>query len=128
MSYISIVIDSIKSLLHSGMSEVGAEKAEWIPAHLTFNGPAKVSEYFDSRIVERPNGRFIGWFRGHEMVGKYLEIPEDYHACMVAIEDKKIIYGPEIEKVRVWDLDAPSLDNAMQFTDIIAVSKILVDD
>ena len=103
-------------------------KAEWIPAHLEFDGPAKVDQYFDTRIMEKPNGGFIGFFRGHEIVGKDLSIPEGYHACVVTTEDKKITPVEEIGRVRVWDLDNPSLEMSMQFIDVIAVSKILAED
>jgi hypothetical protein len=106
----------------------GTVKAEWLPAHLAYNGPAKVAEYFDSRVLDGPNGRFIGFFRGHEMVGKVLEIPPGYHACVVSTEGHKLEVLDEVDPVRVWDLDAPSLDVAMQFTDAIEIGRILAED
>ncbi|OHS98110.1 hypothetical protein TRFO_35531 [Tritrichomonas foetus] len=104
------------------------EKAEWIPAHLEYEGPAKVSEYFDSRVQEGENGKYVGFFRGHEMVGKYLDIPEGYGAYVVSAKDKKLEKMSDITKIRVWDLDAPSLDASLQFTDIVTVGQILAED
>jgi hypothetical protein len=103
-------------------------KAEWIPAHLDYNGPAKVAEYFDSRIVEAENGRLIGFFRGHELAGKVLDIPEGYHACIVSTEGGTIETMQEVGMIRVWDLDAPSLGAAMQFTDVIEIGRLLSQD
>ena len=105
-----------------------AEKAEWIPAHLEYEGVAKVEEYFDSRVQEGKDGKYIGFFRGHELVGKELEIPEGYEACLVSKKDKKLEKISDISKIRVWDLDTPSLDMSLQFTDVLTIGKILAED
>ena len=104
------------------------EKAEWIPAHLDYEGPAKVEEYFDSRVKEGENGKFIGFFRGHELVGKELQIPDGYEACLVSKKDKKLEKISQISKIRVWDLDAPSLELSLQFSDVLTIGKILAED
>jgi hypothetical protein len=103
-------------------------KAEWIPAHLSYDGPAKIAEYFDSRITEGEDGSLIGFFRGHELTGKVLEIPEGYHACMVSMEGDRIEQVQELTQVRVWDLDVPSLEVTMEFTDVIEIGRILSED
>jgi hypothetical protein len=103
-------------------------KAEWIPAHLNYDGPAKVAEYFDSRITEGENGRQIGFFRGHELVGKFLPIPEGYQACIVSAENDRIEKIQELTQVRVWDLDLPSLGVTMEFTDVIEIGRLLSED
>lgn len=104
------------------------EKAEWLPAHLEFDGEAAVDKYFDSRVVDGGNGRFTGFFRGHEMFGAKIEIPNGYRACTVSTENKKITLVRDLDMIRVWDLDVPSLDMAQGFLDVIAVSKILAED
>ena len=104
------------------------EKAEWIPAHIEYEGHAKVSEYFDCRVRNGEDGKYIGFFRGHEIVGKDLEIPDGYEACLVSTKGKKIEKIADVSNIRVWDLDAPSLDAAMKFTDVIDVAKILAED
>ncbi|KAK8889762.1 hypothetical protein M9Y10_034516 [Tritrichomonas musculus] len=104
------------------------EKAEWIPAHLDYEGPAKVEEYFDSRVQKGEDGQYIGFFRGHELVGKDLEIPEGYEACLVSKKDKKLEKISQISNIRVWDLDAPSLDMSLQFTDVLLLGRILAED
>lgn len=50
--------------------EAGIKKAEWIPAHLNYEGPAKVEQYFDSRVVTNEDGTLTGFFRGHMLYGK----------------------------------------------------------
>lgn len=103
-------------------------KAEWIPAHLEYDGEAEVDKYFDSRVIEGENGRFTGFFRGHEMFGAKIKIPEGYRACTVKTENRKITPVKELEMIRVWDLDVPSLEMAQGFLDVIEVAKILAED
>lgn len=104
------------------------EKAEWIPAHLEYNGKAKVEEYFDSRIKQVDDNKFIGFFRGHELVGKELEIPEGYEACLVSKKDKKLEKISDISQIRVWELDTPTLDMTLKFTDVLTIGRILAED
>jgi hypothetical protein len=103
-------------------------KAEWVPGHVEYEGPAKVSEYFDSRIQTGKNGQIIGFFRGHELVGRQLPIPENYCMSLVTVKDRKLEQVEALDPVRVWDVDGPSLDVTLQFADIIEVGRILAED
>ena len=103
-------------------------KAEWIPAHINYDGPAKVSQYFDSRISEDKNGQFIGFFRGHQLFGKNLTLPDGYKPFLVTTDKGTIQKVADIGQVRLWDLDSPSLEFSLQFTDVIKVSDILAED
>lgn len=105
-----------------------SEKVEWIPAHLEYEGPAKVEEYFDSRIIPGENGKFIGFFRGHELVGKNFEVPENYEVSLVAPQDETLQKLAAVSNLRIWDLDEQSLENSLQFTDVITVGNILMTD
>lgn len=103
-------------------------KAEWIPAHINYDGPAKVNQYFNSRVKPTGNDNFVGFFRGHELIGRNLSLPEGYEASLVSIEGDKITKVSDIGNVRVWDNDIASLDFSMQFTDVISISNILAED
>ncbi|KAH0791743.1 ribonuclease H2 subunit C [Histomonas meleagridis] len=103
-------------------------KAEWIPAHINYDGPAKVSQYFDSRISENKNGQYIGFFRGHQLFGKYLELPDGYKPVIVTTDEGELKKIADVGQVRLWDLDTPSLEFSLQCTDVIKVSDILAED
>jgi hypothetical protein len=68
-------------------------KAEWIPAHLNYDGPAKVAEYFDSRISEGDDGRMIGFF----------PIPDGYDPCVVSIEGDRVEKIRDLTQIRIWE-------------------------
>jgi hypothetical protein len=106
----------------------GVLKAEWVPGHIDYEGRAKVSQYFDSRVVPGKNGGLIGFFRGRELAGKPLQVPDGYCTSLIKMEDGKIREVQAIEPIRVWDVNVPSLDATMQVIDAIEVGRILAED
>jgi hypothetical protein len=106
----------------------GALKAEWIPGHIGFEGKAKVSQYFDCRLVPGKNGELIGFFRGRELAGKPLQVPDGYCTSLIKTEDGKIREVQAIEPVQVWDVNGSLLDATMQVTDAVEVGRILAED
>lgn len=110
------------------MSETNTKKAEWIPAHLNYDGPAKVEQYFDSRVVANEDGSYNGFFRGHLLYGKDLPLPEGYKSYLVSTENKQIRKEAELNPIRIWDLDTPSLEASMKFTDVVKIGQLLSED
>ena len=77
---------------------------------------------------EDKDGKFIGVFRGHQLFGKNLTLPEGYKPYFVKTDGGAIQKVSDIRQVRLWDLDTPSLEFSLQFTNVIKVSNILAED
>lgn len=103
-------------------------KAEWLPAHIDYDGPARVSQYFDTRVRSTDSGDYVGFFRGRALVGRDLSLPAGYEAALVTTDGGALTRVGRIGRVRVWGADAASLDFAMQLTDVITVSDIIAAD
>ncbi|EAY09446.1 hypothetical protein TVAG_126070 [Trichomonas vaginalis G3] len=103
-------------------------KVEWIPGRLPTDHEANVEAYFDSRVKKLDNGYLVGFFRGRELCGKPLELPEGYTQKIVKIEDGHIKDFKEVSKVTMWDLNKPQLDKAADFFDLVEISQALASD
>ena len=107
-------------------------KCDWIPIHLNKDQTAHVSDYFDSRILEQENNgqkEKFAFFRGFPLVGKELNLPENYQSILVGINENKHVYKKsDLGTVNVWDLQPQLLENAIGFTDLIKAAEILAEE
>lgn len=103
-------------------------KVEWVPGRLPTDHEANVEAYFDSRVKQLDNGYLVGFFRGRELCGKPLEIPEGYTSKIVKIENGEIKDHKEVSKITMWDINKIQLDKAADFFDMIEISNALATD
>ncbi|WBW74437.1 ribonuclease H2 complex subunit Rnh203 [Schizosaccharomyces osmophilus] len=56
------------------------EKVSLMPCFIDFDGPASVSEFFHDKISKKDGSRNtdLAYFRGRELNGRTLELPEGY--------------------------------------------------
>ncbi|KYR00289.1 hypothetical protein DLAC_03455 [Tieghemostelium lacteum] len=77
---INISIDKIEPIDESTLN--------LLPCAIGHNGAAKVSNYFQTKENTQENC-LVSSFRGHELKGKTLDVPQDYKGYIFRQSDKK---------------------------------------
>ncbi len=95
-----------------------------LPCDIDYNGPAPVTSYFQISEGKRRNDEMTAHFRGHELIGKKVKLPEKITGLNVtqdmrnqSKELKWAVVG-EFKEINVWQHDvAPDVNQIEECLD-----------
>ncbi|KAL1235544.1 Ribonuclease H2 subunit [Trichinella pseudospiralis] len=87
-----------------------------VPARIEYNGPAKISEFFESSRRQAADGHESATLRGRPLQGVEVEVPENYglYIAEKLVEENqndnacKLVLKKQFKKMNVWSLDEPA--------------------
>ncbi|XP_045456128.1 ribonuclease H2 subunit C [Melitaea cinxia] len=118
------------NLNKSENKEVFEQRAHFVPCNIEEDGPANVSKYFEPYVADN-GGELTATFRGHNLDGVKMNLPDGYRAIVVT-EAKRPLAEDAERKFQVaggfkelnywnWDKKPSKNDNlfrAMEWIDI----------
>ncbi|CAH0731215.1 unnamed protein product, partial [Brenthis ino] len=126
------------NLKDSENKQIFEQRAHYVPCKIEEDGPANVNKYFEPYVIENENGELSATFRGHQLDGVKMQLPEGYRA-VVLTEAKRPLAEDADRKFQVaggfkeiiywnWDKKPSKNDNIARALDWVDLAEAIHGD